>query len=419
MAGTTSRIYLSAPHMGGDELPYIHEAFTQNWIAPLGANVDGFEDDLEAYTGRDYAAVVTSGTAAIHLALRLCGVGNGDEVICQSLTFTATANPIRYLGATPIFIDSEPETWNMDPDLLEQAIVDRISTHTNSDNGDSQQLTKPKAIVVVHLYGMPAKMDRILQIAAKYDIPVIEDAAEALGSSIGRQKCGSFGRFSVLSFNGNKIITTSGGGALLGNDEELIKRARFLATQARDQAPHYEHSQLGYNYRMSNILAGIGRGQMKVLDQRVAARRANHDFYFNELNGQWLDSRTDFDLFNQNTSGLESANGIYFLMEPEGYVSNRWLTAIIVNPNETGGITTDDIRIALEAENIESRPIWKPMHRQPLYNGVPYFGHGVSDVLFKFGLCLPSGSSLSMIEKRRIVSVIKKTLQAKGSSAPV
>jgi dTDP-4-amino-4,6-dideoxygalactose transaminase len=419
MADTTSRIYLSAPHMGGDELPYIHEAFTQNWIAPLGANVDGFEDDLEVYTGRDYAAVVTSGTAAIHLALRLCGVGNGDEVICQSLTFAATANPIRYLGATPVFIDSESETWNMDPDLLEQAIVDRISAHTNSDNGDSQQITKPKAIVVVHLYGMPAKMDRILQIASKYDIPVIEDAAEALGSSIGRQKCGSFGRFSVLSFNGNKIITTSGGGALLGDDEELIKRARFLATQARDQAPHYEHSELGYNYRMSNILAGIGRGQMKVLDQRVAARRANHDFYFNELYGQWLDSRTDFDLFNQNTSGLESGNGIYFLKEPEGYVSNRWLTAIIVNPNETGGITTDDIRVALEAENIESRPIWKPMHRQPLYSGFPYYGHGVSDVLFKFGLCLPSGSSLSMIEKRRIVSVIKKTLQAKGSSAPV
>ena len=267
------RIYLSSPHMGGEELDYIHEAFEKNWIAPLGANVDGFEQDLQKYTGRDHAAVVTSGTAGIHLALILCGVEPGDEVICQSFTFAATANPIRYQGATPVFVDSEPETWNMDPELLEGAIRDRV-TERQSDK-ETKVGKKPKAIIVVHLYGMPAKMDRILEIGEKYDIPVIEDAAEALGSSIGNRKCGTFGKLSVLSFNGNKIITTSGGGALLSDDEKLIKKARFLATQARDDAPHYQHSELGYNYRMSNIVAGIGRGQMKVLEERVEARRKN------------------------------------------------------------------------------------------------------------------------------------------------
>ncbi|MGM0547623.1 MAG: DegT/DnrJ/EryC1/StrS family aminotransferase, partial [Bacteroidota bacterium] len=334
MSKKNNRIYLSSPHMGGRELNYIHDAFASNWIAPLGDNVDGFESDLQNYTGSPHAAVVTSGTAALHLALILCDVSAGDEVICQSFTFTASANPILYQGATPIFVDSEADTWNMDPQLLEKAIEDRI-----------RKKVKPKAIIVVHLYGMPAKMDQILDVASKYDIPVIEDAAEALGSSINGQKCGAFGGFAVLSFNGNKIITTSGGGALLSHDNELIKKARFLATQARDQAPHYQHSVLGYNYRMSNIVAGIGRGQMKVLDDRVRARRRNHQYYFESLQGSWLDLQTRGTKISiRNTS----ESGIYFLKEPQGFFSNRWLTTAIVNPDETGGITAEDIRVALE-----------------------------------------------------------------------
>jgi len=398
MSSNRKRIYLSSPHMGGQELDYIHDAFEKNWIAPLGANVNGFEEDLENYTGRDHAAVVTSGTAAIHLALMLCGVEPGDEVICQSFTFAATANPIKYQGATPVFVDSEPETWNMDPELLEEAILERVT------EGQSDKVTKdgkkPKAIVVVHLYGMPAKMDRILEIGKKYDIPVIEDAAEALGSSVDGRKCGIFGKLSVLSFNGNKIITTSGGGALLSDDEQLIKKARFLATQARDEAPHYQHSQLGYNYRMSNIVAGIGRGQMKVLEERVAARRANHEFYFEQLNGEWLEMGI------QNSSEM----GLYFLKEPTSYKSNRWLTTVLVNPEETGGVSREDIRLALEEQNIESRPLWKPMHLQPLYEDAPYYGNGVSDTLFKYGLCLPSGSNMTDEERERVVAAIKKVL---------
>lgn len=392
-----SRIYLSSPHMGGEELNYIHDAFEKNWIAPLGANVDGFEEDLQHYTGRSHAAAVTSGTAAIHLALILAGVEAGDEVICQSLTFAATANPIRYQGATPIFVDSEPKTWNMDPKLLERALLDRPGAQ------------KPKAIIVVHLYGMPAKMDQILRIGAKYEIPVIEDAAEALGSSINGKKCGNFGIWSVLSFNGNKIITTSGGGALLCDDENLIKKARFLATQARDNAPHYQHSKLGYNYRMSNILAGIGRGQMNVLDERVAARRANHNFYFRELNGSWIDEASLKSEFNIPDS---SNSGFYFLAEPTGFFSNRWLTTVLINPNETGGVTREDIRMALEEQNIESRPIWKPMHLQPLYQKSPYYGQGISDLLFNYGLCLPSGSNLTDQDRLRVVSAIKEVLPA-------
>ncbi|MDR8392374.1 aminotransferase class I/II-fold pyridoxal phosphate-dependent enzyme [Aliifodinibius sp. S!AR15-10] len=393
------RIYLSSPHMGGDELNYIHDAFDKNWIAPLGANVDGFEEDLQGVTGRNHAAVVTSGTAAIHLGLILCGVEPEDEVICQSFTFAATANPIRYQGATPVFVDSEPDTWNMDPDLLEQAIVDRMEK-----NGGK----RPKAIVVVHLYGMPAKVDRILNVAAKYDIPVIEDAAEALGSSVNGRKCGSFGMLSVLSFNGNKIITTSGGGALLSDDEQLVKKARFLATQARDEAPHYQHSELGYNYRMSNIVAGIGRGQIKVLDERVTTRRANHDFYFRELNGSWL----EMEILNSEFGILNSSpTGIYFLKEPDGYYSNRWLTTILVNPKETRGVTREQIRIELEKKNIETRPLWKPMHMQPLYHGSPYYGNGISDKLFEYGLCLPSGSNLTEEERERVVTSIQKVLK--------
>lgn len=431
MSDKKKRIYLSSPHMGGGELDYIHDAFEKNWIAPLGSNVNGFEEDLQNYTGRKHAAVITSGTAGIHLALILCGVEAGDEVICQSFTFTATANPIRYQGANPVFVDSEPETWNMDPDLLEEAIVNRLTI------GDAGSGSKPKAIVVVHLYGMPAKMDRILEIGQKYDIPVIEDSAEALGSSIDGRKCGTFGRFSVLSFNGNKIITTSGGGALLGNDEALISKARFLATQARDDAPHYQHSELGYNYRMSNVVAGIGRGQMKVLDDHVQLRRDNHSFYFDRLGKTWL---ADFSRFSNDTAatGLPSASptGIYFLKEPEGYRSNRWLTTVLVNPEETGGVTREDIRIELEKENIECRPLWKPMHMQPLYKSAPYYRHsltalsvsapgangaisnhdkgesgpGVCDLLFKYGLCLPSGSNMTDEDRERTVKAIKGVL---------
>ncbi len=398
-----NRIYLSSPHMSGDELDYIHDAFDKNWIAPLGANVDGFEEDLQIVTGRNHAAVVTSGTAAIHLGLILCGVEPGDEVICQSMTFAASANPIRYQRAVPVFVDSEPSTWNMDPELMEQAILDRIE----------KKQRKPKAIIVVHLYGMPAKMDQILEVAAKYEIPVIEDAAEALGSSIGSRKCGMFGLLSVLSFNGNKIITTSGGGALLSDDKQLINKARFLATQARDEAPHYQHSEVGYNYRMSNIVAGIGRGQIKVLDERVKQRRANHDFYFDALGKTWL--KVEGSHFQPLTFNLQqnSPTGIYFLKEPDGYFSNRWLTTILVNPRETGGVTRDDIRLALEEENIECRPLWKPMHLQPLFEGVPYYGKGVSDDLFTNGLCLPSGSNLDEVERLRVVAAIKKLLMKK------
>ena len=399
MSDQNQRIYLSSPHMGGDELDYIHDAFEKNWIAPLGSNVNGFEGDLQNYTGRKHAAVITSGTAGIHLALILCGVKPGDEVICQSFTFAATANPIMYQGAKPVFVDSEPHTWNMDPKLLEEAIIDRLTV------AEGDRSKKPKAIVVVHLYGMPAKMDEILAIGEKYDIPVIEDSAEALGSSIDGRKCGTFGKLSVLSFNGNKIITTSGGGALLGDDEELIKKSRFLATQARDDAPHYQHSEVGYNYRMSNIVAGIGRGQMKVLDKHVALRRGIHQFYFDNLGKSWLTDKQGSDL-----KGGESSTGVYFLKEPEGYFSNRWLSTIIVNPEETGGVSREDVRIALEKENIECRPLWKPMHMQPLYENAPFYGSGVSEMLFEYGLCLPSGSNMTIDEREKVLYFLKKAL---------
>ena len=399
MAYSSQRIYLSSPHMGGEELDYIHDAFKKNWIAPLGENVDNFEKDLQDYTGRNHAAALTSGTAALHLALILCGIKPGDEVICQSLTFAATANPIRYEGGMPVFIDSEAETWNMDPDLLEKAILDRI-----------EKKGKPKAIIVVHLYGMPANMDAILNIAREYDIPVIEDAAEALGASVNGKKCGNFGRLSVLSFNGNKIITTSGGGALLGGQEALISKARFLSTQARDQAPHYQHSEIGYNYRMSNIVAGIGRGQMKVLNDYVEKRRSNHDYYFENLNGSWLHTESDYLKHGIGFHSQNKTSGIYFLKEPAGYFSNRWLTTILVNPDETGGVTREDIRLSLEDQNIECRPLWKPMHLQPLYQNSPYYGNRLSDKLFKYGLCLPSGSNLTPEELSITVENINRCL---------
>lgn len=391
------KIWLSSPHMGGEELHYIHEAFENNWIAPLGPNVNGFEEDLVAFTGAENAVALSSGTASIHLALILVGAGAGDEVICQSMTFSASANPIVYQGATPVFIDSEPKTWNMDPDLLRKAITDRMK-------GGGK---KPAAIIPVHLYGMPCNIEEILAIGREFGIPVIEDAAESLGSTVNGQYTGTFGEWGVLSFNGNKIITTSGGGALLSDHEDYVEKARFLATQARDEAPHYQHSHIGYNYRMSNICAGIGRGQMRVLAQRIDQRRAVHDYYFKKLGKTWLQlNRVNGEYQCENSS----PTGIYFLKEPKVVFSNRWLTTIIVNPEETGGISREDLRVALQEKQIDARPLWKPMHLQPVFEEAPYYGQGVSDWLFKHGLCLPSGSNLKQEELERVVSCIQKVV---------
>jgi dTDP-4-amino-4,6-dideoxygalactose transaminase len=369
------KIYLSPPHMGEQEFEYVREAFSTNWIAPLGPNVDGFEEDLAAFTGAGHVAALSSGTAALHLALILLGVQQGDEVICQSMTFSATANPIVYQGATPVFVDSEPDTWNMDPLLMEEAIKDRLAKGR-----------KPKAIIPVHLYGMPAKMDEILQIAAEYEIPVIEDAAEALGSVYKDKACGTLSRLGVLSFNGNKIITTSGGGALIGDDEETIRNARFLASQARDPAPHYQHSHIGFNYRMSNVCAGIGRGQMQVLHCRISQRREIYQRYLKQLS---------------------VLPGVQFITEPEDCFSNRWLTTILVDPALSGGIDRETVRQILEKANVESRPLWKPMHMQPVFAGAPAYINHVSENLFKQGLCLPSGSSLLPEQLDYIASLIK------------
>jgi dTDP-4-amino-4,6-dideoxygalactose transaminase len=372
------KIWLSSPHMSGEEMKYINEAFTSNWIAPLGPNVDKFEKDLSQYLSVKGTAALSSGTAAIHLALIILGVKRDDEVLCSSFTFAASANPVVYLGATPVFIDSEPETWNMDPALLEKAILERTAAGK-----------KPKAIIFVHLYGMPAKTNEIISIASKYDIPVIEDAAEAIGSEYDGKKCGSFGDIGILSFNGNKIITTSGGGALVSNNREYVDFARFLSTQAADKAVHYQHSRIGYNYRMSNILAGIGRGQLEVLAGRVECRRQIFSDYFKRLS---------------------RIRGISFNMEPdERYVSNRWLTTIFVDPSLTGGVTREDLRLALEKENIESRPLWKPLHSQPVFAEYPAYKNGVSDNLFSNGLCLPSGSNLTESDQSRVVECIEKS----------
>ncbi|WP_241286690.1 aminotransferase class I/II-fold pyridoxal phosphate-dependent enzyme [Chryseobacterium arthrosphaerae] len=372
----SQKIWLSSPHMGGNELKYINEAFEENWVAPLGPNVNGFENDLEKFLGENAkVAALSAGTAALHLALIECGVEHGDEVICQSMTFSASANPIAYCGATPVFIDSEPDTWNMCPDALKEAIQDRI-----------QKGTKPKAIIVVHLYGMPAKMNEITAIAAEYQIPIIEDAAEALGSSYQGKACGIFGRFGILSFNGNKIITTSGGGALVCHTQEDKDKAVFLSTQARDNAPHYQHSHIGFNYRMSNIVAGIGRGQMEVLKDRVAARRAMHDFYI--------------EIF-------KNIEGVTVFTEPgDDYYSNHWLSAVIIDPQVTGK-DREGLRHAFLDDNIESRPLWKPMHLQPVFENAPYYGTDISEKLFDNGLCLPSGSNLSDEDRNRIANVIR------------
>ncbi|TWI19972.1 DegT/DnrJ/EryC1/StrS family aminotransferase [Sphingobacterium siyangense] len=371
------KIWLSSPHMGGNELKYIHEAFENNWVAPLGPNVNGFEHDLEVFLNADIkVAALSAGTAALHLALIECGVEFGDEVICQSMTFSASANPIAYQGANPIFVDSENETWNMCPVALKEAIKDRLEIGK-----------KPKAIIVVHLYGMPANMEEILSIAHEFDIPLIEDAAEALGSTYKGKCCGTFGRFGILSFNGNKIITTSGGGALVCHSQEDKDRAVFLSTQARDDAPHYQHSYIGYNYRMSNICAGIGRGQMEVLKDRVESRRAMATFYR--------------DIFAK-------IDGVSVLTEPSSdFYSNHWLSAITVDSDKTG-ITRENLRLALLEDNIESRPLWKPMHLQPIFANSPYYGGENAENLFNNGLCLPSGSNLTQDERIRIEAAIKR-----------
>ncbi len=371
------RIWLSLAHMGGHEQRFIQEAFDTNWVVPLGPNVDGFEKDLEGFLGKDkHIVALGSGTAAIHLALIQLGVGPGDEVICQSFTFSASANPIKYLGAEPVFVDSEAETWNMSPEFLREAIEDRIAKTGK----------KPKAIIPVHLYGMPAKMDEIVSIANGFGIPVLEDAAEALGSEYKGRKCGTFGEFACLSFNGNKMITTSGGGALVCSTKEEANRTKFLATQARDNAPHYQHSHVGYNYRLSNICAGIGRGQMMVLDDHVERRREIHALYRNELS--MLPGVTVFD----NPS--------------EEFHSNHWLTCIVVDPN-VAGFSREELRLKMEEENIETRPLWKPMHLQPVFAGTAYYGDGTAEKLFNDGLCLPSGSSLTDGDISRVIAVVK------------
>ena len=374
------KIWLSSPHMSGNEIKYIKEAFAENWVAPLGPNVDGFENDLAKYLDIKSVAALSSGTAALHLALIILGIKKDDEVLVSSFTFSASVNPVVYQCATPVFIDSEEGTWNMSPELLETAIKERI-----------EKGKKPKAIILVHLYGMPAKLDEIMQIAEKYEIPVIEDAAEALGSTYKGKKLGTFGTFGILSFNGNKIITTSGGGALISDNEDYIKKARFLATQARDDAPHYQHSQIGYNYRMSNIVAGIGRTQMEVINERVESRRNNHQFYS--------------DIF-------KNIEGVSLLEEPNfDYYSNFWLTTILIDKQKTGGISRETLRLAFGKENIETRPLWKPMHLQPVFENYPKYLNGVSEKLFKIGLCLPSGSNLSDDDRNRIQSVINNTFK--------
>lgn len=372
-----SRIWLSLAHMGGREQEFIREAFDTNWVVPLGPNVDAFEKALAEYLGEDkHVVALSAGTAALHLGLILLGAGVGDEVICQSFTFSASANPIMYQGAKPVFVDSEASTWNMDPVLLEEAIKDRLRKTGKL----------PKAIIPVHLYGMPAQLDLICEIAGRYGIPVLEDAAEALGAEFKGRKCGTFGELAALSFNGNKMITTSGGGALVCRSEEEAGQVKFYATQARDAAPHYQHSHVGYNYRMSNICAGIGRGQMFVLEEHVARRRAIHALY---------------------TSLLKDVSGISVLQNPSSdFDSNFWLTCITVDPL-VAGCTREDIRLALDADNIESRPLWKPMHLQPVFAEAPFYGNGTSEHLFDIGLCLPSGPTLTDADIRRVAGVIR------------
>lgn len=371
-------IYLSLAHMGGNEQKFIQEAFDTNWVVPLGPNVDAFEKSLAAYLGEDRRVVALSaGTAALHLALVQLGIGPGDEVLCQSFTFSASVNPVAYCGGTAVFVDSEPDTWNVDPELLEKALLDRRA----------QTGKLPRAIIPVHLYGMPAKLDEICAVAQKYGVPVVEDAAEALGSEYRGRKCGTFGDFGALSFNGNKVITTSGGGALICKDDATAARIKFYATQARENRPYYHHEKIGYNYRMSNICAGIGRGQMEVLAAHVARRREIHTLY---------------------TKLFAGTPGITVKQPPNADAKpNFWLTCILVEP-AVFGEDYDAIRLRLAAAKIESRPLWKPMHLQPVYAKNPFYGNGVSEKIFAQGLCLPSGSALSDADIRRVVDTILK-----------
>lgn len=410
------RIYLCLAHMSGNEMKYIQDAFDTNWVVPLGPNVNGFEEDLEHFVGKDKKVVALSaGTAAVHLALIACGVEAGDEVMVQSFTFCASSNPVKYLGAKPVFVDSEKDTWNMDPQLLDEAIADRVKTTGK----------KPKAIIVVYLYGMPAKIDEILQVAQKWDIPLIEDAAEGLGSRYKGEVCGTFGQYGVLSFNGNKMITTSGGGALVCNDDKSKAKIMFLATQARESYPYYQHEVIGYNYRLSNVSAGIGRGQMTVIDEHIAHHKHIHQLYVDLLDGY---------------------KGIKVHSNPSEKIdSNYWLSTIILPENlqvageehayETiiqkavggaAGVThmaksahtqlepnknVEAMRVALDKEGIESRPLWKPMHCQPVYADCARYTNGISEQLFRQGLCLPSGPCVSDEEVKYIVECIKRNIQ--------
>lgn len=374
----SSKIYLSQSHMSGHEQKYIQEVFNPNWINDRDYNLASFEKVLENYLeNNSFVGVLNSGTAAIHLGLIVLGVKTGDEVICQSMTFSASANPIIYVGATPIFIDSEPETWNLCPKVLEKTIIDRI-----------EKGNKPKAIIAVHLYGVPYKVEEIHAIAAKYEIPILEDSAEALGSSYKGQKCGTFGEIGVLSFNGNKIITTTGGGAIITKAKEVKDKAIFFATQARDEAPYYQHSEIGYNYRMSAVCAGIGRGQMEVLNDRIQSRKDMHRFYV--------------DVFKN----IEEVT--VFSVPNEDYFSNYWLTTILIEADYEKGIHSEALRLAFEEANIESRPLWKPMHLQPVFEKYPYYGEQVAENLFKKGLCLPSGSNLTDDDRDRITKVVNR-----------
>ncbi|HDR7516895.1 aminotransferase class I/II-fold pyridoxal phosphate-dependent enzyme [Bacillus mobilis] len=381
MIKNKEKIYLSSPHMSGNEQKYIKDAFDSNWIAPLGPNVDEFERELASFVGVKGGSAVSSGTAAIHLALRLLDVQKGDTVFCSSFTFVASANPIVYLGAEPVFIDSEPETWNMSPQALALALHDA-----------NKAGKLPKAVILVHLYGQSAKLDEILSLCNQYDVPIIEDAAESLGSIYKGKASGTFGRFGIYSFNGNKIITTSGGGMLVSDDVEALEKARFLATQARDSAPHYQHSQVGYNYRMSNILAGVGRGQLEVLEDRVRARRR---------------------IFNRYYEELSYVPGVCFMPELENTTSNRWLTTMLIDEVESG-ISIEKIVTTLAEENIEARPTWKPLHMQPLFKKYKYYSHqkdnDVSKKLFENGICLPSGSNMTDEDQRRVIQAIIKLI---------
>ncbi|MCC3153881.1 aminotransferase class I/II-fold pyridoxal phosphate-dependent enzyme [Hymenobacter sp. BT770] len=377
------RLFLSPPHLGRHEMNYVHKAIEDNWVAPAGPNLTGFEADICQATGVAHCVALSSGTAAIHLGLILLGVGPGDEVLCPSFTFVATANPILYVGATPVFVDSEADTWNLCPDRLREAIADRIARGK-----------KPKALLLVHLYGMPARLTEILAIAAEYELPILEDAAEALGSCFNNKPLGSFGTVGVFSFNGNKILTTSGGGALVTNDAALAQKARFLATQAKDDAPHYQHSEVGYNYRLSNILAGIGRGQMELLCERVKRRREIFAWY------------------KEHLAGLPGV-GVAPATEPTGSRSNRWLTTVLLDPTETNA-TPETLRLQLETHNVESRPLWKPLHLQPLFVGAPMYGGSVCANLFDRGLCLPSGTAMTDADLRRVAEAV-----AEGLPVPV